>query len=389
MKRTGDQILIKKINKSLVLDTIIAHAPISRADISVQTGLNKTTVSSLVNEWIEEKLVIETGLGHSSGGRKPVMLLFQRTAGYAIGVDVGVNYISALLTDLSGNIIANQWQRLDVDAPDEVAWQIIRTVRSLIDQAPPAPYGIVGIGVGVPGIVGESGIVLTAPNLGWQEVPLADMLASELGKPVAIDNEANAGARGEKQYGIGKDARNLVYVSAGMGIGIGLVFHNEVYRGAFGLSGEFGHMTIQADKGLRCSCGNSGCWEMYASEKALFRRTGRPHHPEQLEEVIRLASEGDPSSVRALEEIGHYLGVGLGAMINGLNPELVIVGNRLAQARPWIERNIMEAARRSSLRYHQDQTRIEFASLGLYSAPLGAASMAISDFFQRIKTLTP
>lgn len=389
MKTTGDQNLIKKINKSLVLDTIMAKAPLSRADISVQTGLNKTTVSSLVNEWLEEQLVIETGLGHSSGGRKPVMLLFNRSAGFAVGVDVGVNYIAALLTDLSGTIIAKRRHPLDLSEPCAVAERIQQEVRALIAQTPSAPYGIVGVGIGVPGIVGEDGVVLTAPNLGWHEVPLGRLLQSELGMPVVIDNEANAGALGEKQYGIGKDARNLVYVSAGIGIGTGIIIHNEVYRGASGLSGELGHMTIQSVDGLPCSCGSSGCWEMYASEKSLLRLFGRSHERGQLEDCIRLATDGDSDAIHALEEIGHYLGVGVGAIINGLNPELVIIGNRLAQARSWMEESILEAARCKSLRYHQERARIEFASLGLDSAPLGAASMAISDFFQRIKSFTP
>lgn len=385
MKITGDQTFIKKMNKSLVLDTVIANAPLSRADIAASIGLNKATVSSLVSEWLEEQLVLETGPGLSSGGRKPVMLLFNRAAGYAIGVDLGVNYVSALLTDLSGEVAASDTQRLNVSEPADVAAQVSRTVRSLIRQVPVAPYGIVGVGVGVPGIVGENGVVLTAPNFGWSDVPLRSMLEADLGLPVTIDNEANAGAVGEKRYGVGKDAGHLVYISAGMGIGTGMIVQNEVYRGASGLSGELGHMTIQADNGLPCSCGSAGCWEMYASEKALLGRTGRTRELEQLEDVLRMASDGDRSAIRALEDIGHYLGIGLATIMNGLNPEMIIIGSRLAQAKPWLEPALERSVARSALLHHRECARIEFASLGLHSAAFGAASLAIEYFLGSMK----
>jgi len=386
LKKSGDQHFIKQINRSLVLDTIIAHAPLSRSDIASFTGLNKATVSSLVNEWMEEQLVFETGLGTSSGGRKPVMLLFHREAGCSIGVDLGVNYVSALLTDLNGQVISRELRRLTETEPKNVAEQIVQTVRYLIDQAPNAPYGVIGVGVGVPGIVNGNGVVLTAPNLGWNGVPLRDMLEAELGIPVTIDNEANAGAAGEKQYGTGKDADSLVYISAGIGIGTGFILHNEVYRGASGLSGELGHMTIQADGGLSCSCGSTGCWEMYASEKALLRRTGRTQEYEQLEDVLRLASAGDAEAIAALADIGRYLGIGLASIMNAYNPDLIIIGNRLALAKPWLEHKIADSASRCSLRHHRECARVEFTTLGLDSTALGAASFAIQAFLHRKKT---
>jgi len=386
MKLTGDQTWIKRMNKSLVLDTIIANAPISRADISSKIGLNKASVSSLVNEWLEEKLVLETGLGESSGGRKPVMLLYNRTAGYAVGVDVGVNYISAVLTDLTGQVAATSRINLSVTEPAAVVDRVVDTVRGLVAKAPPSPYGIVGVGVGVPGIVDEDGIVLTAPNFGWRGVPLRDMLHAELGLPVAIDNEANAGAVGEKRYGIGQEVGHLVYISAGIGIGTGLILGHEPMRGASGFSGELGHMTIQAERGRPCSCGNSGCWEMYASENALLHRLGASPGDGELEAALRRAEEGDAEAAAAFADIGTYLGVGIANILNALNPEMIIVGNRLALAKPWLEDAVQRAVERRSLRFHRERSRIEFASLGLDSTAFGAASMAVSSFLQAVKS---
>ncbi|HZG58253.1 ROK family transcriptional regulator [Paenibacillus sp.] len=386
MKMTGDQTLIKRMNKSLVLDTIRSHAPISRADIAAKLGLNKATVSSLVAEWLDERLVLETGLGESSGGRKPVMLLFHREAGHAIGVDLGVNTVSAVLTDLSGAILARERRRLRVSAPADAALVVCDVVRSLARSAPEAPYGVVGVGLGVPGIVDDAGVVLTAPNFGWRDAPLRGMLEAELGLRVVLDNEANVGAVGEKQFGIGRDAGDLVYVSAGVGIGTGLIVGHELYRGASGFSGELGHMTIQADGGRPCSCGSAGCWEMYASEIALTA-LGDGAAPElrELEGAVRLAEAGDAAAIAVLEAIGRYLGIGVATAVNAFNPEMIIVGNRLALARRWLEAPLREAAASRALRHHLDRARIEFASLGLDSAALGAASLAISRFLDGAK----
>jgi predicted NBD/HSP70 family sugar kinase len=386
MKMTGDQTLIKRMNKSLVLDTVIAHAPISRSDISAKIGLNKASVSSLVTEWLEERLVLETGLGESSGGRKPVMLLFNNRAGYAVGVDLGVNYISALLTDLSGATVGKRHLRLDTSEPAAVLSRVVETIRLLMAEAPASPYGVVGVGVGVPGIIDENGVVLTAPNFRWSGVRLREELEAAIGLPVTIDNEANVGAVGEKQYGIGQDISNLVYISAGVGIGTGLIVNGDIFRGASGFSGELGHMTIQADQGLPCSCGNTGCWEMYASENALFHRAGRSTQAEkELEGMVRLAADGDAGAIALFADIGRYLGIGIATIMNAFNPEMIIVGNRLGLARPWLEAAMHDTVSRSSLRYHRDRSRIEFASLGLNSAAFGAASMAISRFLATAK----
>ncbi|WP_274364242.1 ROK family protein [Paenibacillus thermotolerans] len=386
MKITGDQSLIKKMNKGHVLDCIVSGAPLSRADISAKIGLNKASVSTLVNEWIEEQLVIETGLGQSSGGRKPVMLLFNNKGGYSVGVDLGVNYVAAVLTDLTGNVIKRVRLALEARDADSVYESLRQAIRSVSAAAPPSPYGIVGIGVGVPGIVDESGTILSAPNLGWRDVSLKEKLQSDFQTEVSVENEANAGAVGEQKYGIGTDVPNLVYISAGIGIGSGIIMHGGIYRGAFGYSGELGHMTIQADNGLLCSCGNTGCWEMYASENALLREAKDAiGHAATLESLMEAAECGNEIAIRRFETVGYYLGTGIANVMNGFNPEMVVVGNRLSLAGKWIKPALLQAVQRRSLRFHSKEVRIEFAALGTDSTALGSASLAVSGFLQRIK----
>ncbi|MNO66181.1 N-acetylglucosamine repressor [compost metagenome] len=381
MKITGDQQLIKKMNKTIVLDTIRHRQPLSRADISVEIGLNKATVSSLVAELIDSDLVTEIGPGESSGGRKPTLLLFNKQAGFAIGIDIRVNDLLAVLVDLEGNTVREKSVPLDDLTPDNVIDQIRKTIRVLSRKLPESPYGIVGIGIGVPGLVDEKSQVVSAPNLGWNQIDLMNSLHAEFGSNIHIDNEANAGAIGEKLFGAGIDSQNLVYLSIGVGIGAGIIVGGELYRGASNFSGEVGHMTI-AEDGPLCRCGNRGCWETLASEKALLDQAAQewPEASVELEDILEAARSGNPKAIELLNRIGCQLGVGLANLVNILNPEMIVIGNRLSMVGELIQDSMLQTIEARSLSYHRKKTRVDFAKLGIRSTALGAASMPVSSF---------
>lgn len=390
MKVTGDLHLMKKLNKSIILETIIADSPISRTAISEKTGLNKATVSKLVNELIASQLVCETGPGESSGGRKPVMLLFNREAGYAVGVDLGVNYILTVLTDLQGSIIKERRVPLHENGFDHVLEQLIASIRWTLAKAPDSPYGVIGIGIGVPGLVRPDGMIMTAPNLRWNKIDLKSQIEETFQLPVAIDNEANAGALGEKSYGDYQTAKDMIYVSAGIGIGVGIILNNHLYRGFSGFSGEMGHMTINLD-GRPCSCGNRGCWELYASENALLEEAAKVLGEEQtademtLDYLVHLAEKGREEVIELFRSVGYYLGVGIANVINTFNPELVVIGNRLSLIKSWIEESLQACVEQRSLQYHHKRVQIEFSKLAMKSAAVGAATLAIQAFFAQSK----
>lgn len=386
MKQTGDLTLVKKINTSIVLENIRNHSPISRARIAELTSLTKATVSSLVNELIESKLTYEIGVGQSSGGRKPMMLLFNNTAGYAVGVDLGVNYIYAALTDLSGNMTEEHRVQHDNSSQTQVIAELKACIREIISRAPMSAYGIVGIGIGIPGISDAQGNVLFAPNLGWENVPLQQIMESEFDIPVVIDNEANAGAVGEKQFGAGKSASHLVYISIGSGIGTGIIIKGDLYRGSSGFSGEIGHVSIQHD-GPKCLCGNFGCWELYASETALLENARKELKDPKMsvEQLLKLADEGNQKAIELIEQLGKYLSVGIVNIINSLNPEMIVIGGRLADAEKWLKKPMLEYMNQRSLPYPRAQLNVQFSELGIQSTVLGACSFAISAFFSSNK----
>lgn len=388
MRRTGDQALVKEINTTIVLDTIIRDQPISRARISALTGLNKGTVSSLVQELIDRNLVSETGTGESSGGRKPVMLKFQQNSGYAVGVELGVNFIHTILCDMSGQVVQEHMLPRHSTDKQTVARQLLHSIEHIVAAMPDCYYGLIGVGIGIPGIVNSDGLILFAPNLGWENIPLRQWLEDKLNVPVHVDNEANAGAIGEQQYGSDPHTSDMIYISAGIGIGAGIIMNNEIYRGSSGFSGEIGHLTIDSN-GRVCRCGNRGCWELYASENALLAKASSLSADEgeiTIEQIAELAKAGNPNVLQALDQIGRYLGIGIAGIINTFNPKLILIGNRMTHVAPWLERSMLDEIGARALAFHQQAVRVTFSQLGTRSTSLGAAYMATSAFLRQVNS---
>ncbi|TCP27821.1 xylose repressor XylR [Scopulibacillus darangshiensis] len=384
--RTGDQNLVKQLNKSIVFNFIEHKGPVSRAQISKDTGLNKATVSTMASELINDSFIYEIGEGQSSGGRKPVMLYFNNHAGYSIGIDLGVNYILGVLSDLRGNIIEEETRSLNDSKLDNVIGHLTAVIESLVKKAPVSPYGVIGIGIGVPGNVDKDDKILFAPNLNWKQVDLKQIIENRFHIPTKIDNEANAGAHGERLYGAGKNIANLIYVSIGIGIGTGIIINNNLYTGSSGISGELGHVTIEAS-GRKCPCGNRGCWELYASEKALLTAAEEQHllekdHAEGLDCLIKEAQMGNPGVLQQLNRLGEYIGIGLVNIVNTFNPEVVVIGNRIARFKHWIINPITHILEERLSPYHKSNTEIRFSELGKHSIAIGAASFSISKFLE-------
>lgn len=383
--KTWNHHVVKEGNKSLVLKKIINHSPISRASVAQEVGLNKGTVSSLVNDLLDDHLIYESGPGKSSGGRRPVMLLFNEKAGYSIGIDIGVNYLLGVLTDLNGNICMEKEVTFKNLSYEEIEKQLFTTIDHLMESAPSSPHGIIGIGVGVPGIVDNNGEILLAPNLKWKNLNLKLVLENRYQLPIIIENEANAGAYGEKRFGAGKDSEDIIYVSAGIGIGVGLILNGALYKGSNGFSGELGHMTIQVN-GPTCRCGNKGCWELFASEQALLTAAEKMNIVSQsgkeleLSDLMALAEQGDQRVIALFEQAGDYLGVGINNIINGFNPQQVIIGNRMASSSKWLTKTLMDRVSNQALWFQQNDLTICFSELSTFSSALGASAFSIENF---------
>lgn len=335
----ADQAFVKKVNQKLLLNEILKNAPISRAKLSEMTGLNKSTVSSQVNTLMKENLVFEIGQGQSSGGRRPVMLVFNRKAGYSVGIDVGVDYINGILTDLEGTIVLDQHHHLECSSSEITKDILIEMILHFIANMPQSPYGLIGIGICVPGLIDKNQKIVFAPNSNWRDIDLKSFIQEKFNVPVFIENEANAGAYGEKVFGAAKNHDNMIYASIGTGIGIGVIINNDLYRGVGGFSGEMGHMTIDFN-GPKCSCGNRGCWELYASEKALLTSLQTIEKKVSTQDIIDLAHLNDIETLHALQNFGFYLGIGLTNILNTFNPQAIILRNSIIESHPMVLHSI-------------------------------------------------
>jgi predicted NBD/HSP70 family sugar kinase len=380
--QTGDNDLIKQINLTLVLNLIREKGPISRIEVSKLSTLNRATVSSLVDELMAKKYILEVREGKSSGGRKPILVRFNSHAGYVLGLEINVDFIIATRVNLSAEI---QWEKILPIASNEQAIleQLYVLLDEMITNTPASPLGIIGIGIGVAGVVNlKTGSVVITPNGTLKNVPLKHLIQSYTGINTFVDNDCNTAAMAESMFGAGTNRNQLILVSIShQGIGVGILLDGKIFRGSDGFAGEMGHMTINMD-GPKCNCGNRGCWEVYASAKTLtekYRQSVQSPTNVTVEKIIELANHGDPHAITSLTKTGEYLGVGLSNIVNTFNPDVIILRGAIASANQWIynpiQRTLLDRA------FFLSSTYVEIipSQFGRYAAAIGAACSIIHN----------
>jgi glucokinase-like ROK family protein len=351
--RTGDQALVREINLSIVFNELWTGAPLSRAQLANVTGLNKTTVSSLVHELLTNGFVREAGQRSSHGGRPSTLIELNPRAGCMIGVEIGVDFVSAILTNFRAEIEWRHFESTELGQDcQRTTKRVISIIQDAVHTAERLGLSLLGIGVGVPGLIDVgSGVVLFAPNLEWRDVPLRDILAESFPFPILVDNDANLSALGEYYFGAARGIGTFIHIAIGVGLGGGIFLAGQPYRGVGGFAGEFGHMIVQ-DGGPLCKCGNTGCWETLVSNLAVVKRAQAAieAHPHSrifelaygqtdrvtISIVINAAEEGDETALEVLHQTGYYLGLGIANLANAFNPEMIVLGGGLSRAYPYL-----------------------------------------------------
>lgn len=372
--KVGSKELIRDINNNIVLENIIEHEPLSRADLSKMLGLTKATISSIVKDLLSSNLIIEIGSGPSDGGRKPVLLKFNNNAGCSICVDLGVDEISVMLTDLGGkNLLFKEVEVCDINS-ENILDILIPIIDEMIKKSPNTTYGIVGITIGIHGVVYENNIAFT-PYYDLQDFDLADRLKRHYNIPIYLLNEANLSVLGEKTFAI--NGENMANISIHSGIGLGLVINNKLYEGYTGFAGEFGHTIIEID-GRACPCGNKGCLEQYASERALLRSLAAKKNRARIsfDEFQRLYKNNDRDAIGIMDNFIKYLSIGINNILTAFNPEIIIINSRFTRAFPHILKDIKEALNPQSIKCRD----IVLSTLEDKSILYGAAYINIINF---------
>jgi len=316
----------RHINRRIVLNLIRSHEPISRADLARHSGLQRSTVSVITEQLIEERWVTEGANGHVPRGRRPRFLHLNKVRVGIIGVNIRPALTTLALADLDGHFVAQETIPT-AHNPEQFIAELVPRLKNLAKIRPELTCE--GIGVSLPGRVDlASQRLVFAPNLNWREFDLKTPLEEATGLPVELENAANACALSEIWFGRRSEgAQDLVALTVAEGIGTGLVLNHQLVRGSTGVAGEFGHITI-VENGLQCRCGNRGCWEVYASNSAAVRYYAGSKPLAQtpsFDDVLRLASQGDAKAVEAIDKMAHYLGVGIAMLVTGLAPDVILV----------------------------------------------------------------
>ncbi|MFN8421751.1 MAG: ROK family protein [Anaerolineae bacterium] len=386
---------LRKINRQSLLELVYFNAPLSRLELSQLSGLSPATVGNVIAELLNDGILLEVGSQESQGGRPRTSLSLNPDYGYFIGIEVGETQIQIEIVDLTLQKVSHTRQSLSAGdfLPQQIVEYIVAGVNILLAQSEIAAERVLGIGIGMPGIVDhEMGVSVFAPNWGWQNVPLLELLQARLHIPIYLDNGAHAMALAERWFGAARQAENLMVLLIATGVGSSIIMSGELYRGASNSAGEWGHTCVQPN-GALCRCGSHGCLESYIGAPGIIRRY-RELAPDsailmrrtQLEIVagIRGAAEADDAAaVQVLSEAAQYLGIGIANIINLLNPQQIVIGGwsglllgsyLLPKTRSTIDAYALKQPARVA--------QIHVSALGDHAVSIGAASLALERFLR-------
>lgn len=377
---------IRDINRQIVLNYVRERGPISRAEIARETALQRSTVSLIVDELTDHGLVQEVS-GESTGGRPPSLLSLRTADAVAIGVDIGTVNTVIATGDLAGRVLVQEVFPTDADA-DITTEKIVACAQGLIRKSEGT---IEGIGISFPGWVNPETTKAFCPHFDWRNLPIAEMVGQGSGLPVTIDNDANAAALAELWFGRPeiREVRDFILVLVEGGVGTGIVFDGQVYRGEGGAAGEFGHMTIGQGAPVGCASGSHECWEAFSSERSALARYAKLSRESNgapvvaFGKLVDLALAGDSAARTALKETAYYLGVGIANMIRGLAPEAVIVGGPIVRSWPIISQDI-EATIETAICRGLPRTQIFASTLGPEPTLMGALSLVLASKFASV-----
>lgn len=393
MKQTRD---IRRNNQLSVLQRIYASSPISRQELTHTTDLSPATIANVVNDLLRAEIIVEASFVPSSGGRPRAMLEVRADSGAFIGIDIAETYIHFELFDM-GLRYRETVERVvhpDENQPTVIVDFVVEGLEQIIEQSGLERPNVLGVGISVPGLVERSGgVSVFAPNWGWHNVPLADMLRERVNLPISLDNPLKVRATAELWFGAGRDRQNVITLNLGTGVGVGIIVHGMLYRGTTNSAGEWGHTTI-VPNGRPCRCGNLGCVEAYVGAPGIIQtihelapRSVMLHEANQMATIDALAGaahQDDPDARAVLEYTAFYLGIAVANLVNLFNPEVVTLGSwvgmRLGAA---LLPHLQPVVKRHALSQTVEAMTIQLCTLPRNPISIGAATLALEAYLLR------
>ncbi|PIV12035.1 MAG: hypothetical protein COW11_06415 [Candidatus Omnitrophica bacterium CG12_big_fil_rev_8_21_14_0_65_43_15] len=389
------EILTDKERKNLaILETVKRSGPISKADVSKITKLNIVTVSNYVNDFVEKGLILERGLDVSSGGRRPTMIELNPKAYYVIGIDLAVNRIIGVLTDLDAKVIAKEKAPRPKDNAEAVINTIVDIISKLIKVPDIDSKKINGICIGASGVIDrEAGTVRCTEGIASIYVPVNTLLDQKFGIPAMMEHDATAAAYGEWSVGLGTDARVMLYMYSGVGCGI--IINGEIYRGVSGTAGEVSlkelldYSSNWAQNSIMLkpwdlSLGMPDEAKEAFSKQAdsrIFKEVNSDLTKITTDVIFKSAKENDRLAIELLEKAGERLGVRISFLVNLLNPGVVVIGGGIEAAGPPLIDAIKRMIKTCCFEEMAEAVKIIPARLGEDSVAIGAASLVVRKVF--------
>lgn len=367
----GSTASLRTANQHRVLDVLReGSGTYTQAELARTTGLAPATVSGIVRE-LAQRGILETTPG---SGRRGSSVRVAPGAGVVAGVDFGHQHVAVAVGDLTGAVLAEDRRRLDGALEHHEA---LAVAKEMLDQLLEGRATLRTLGLGLPAPLDGAIVRSDAIFPGWAGVDAGSVSAEAFGVPVHVENDANLGAVAEHRVGAGAGHDSSVFVKTSSGVGAGIIVANELFHGANGTAGEIGHLTLD-ETGPVCRCGKRGCLEAYTSTPFMAQRlTGQVAGAEDVDNVVAAAREGNVAALRALEEAGTHLGRGLAAVVNLINPSLVIVGGDMARAGDLLLDSVRVGLRRHALASTASHSAVLAAELGDRASVIGALLLAL------------
>ena len=392
MHKKVDALQMSRLNKREVLQLIRKEGIISRTDIGNTTGLTAPTVSRIVEQLNQEKLVQYIGVGESSGGRRPVMLQFNGKENYVVGIDLGATFIRGVLSDFEANFLSEIHVPTSINEGFEVVMdQVAALIEKLLNRKGFDRSQVRGIGIAIAGLINKrNGMVDYSPDFGWRNVNVKESLSKRISIPLIFDNSSRLMALGEHEYGEGRKYENIVVLNLGYGIAAGIIVEGILVKGAVGYAGEFGHTVVDSKSDVVCKCGAIGCLEALASgrriahlgqeaalkspEKPLFQLCGGQIQRIDAKMVALAAAQGDDDAQGIYAEITAYLALGIANLVNLLDPQHIFIGGGVSLNGAVFFKNIAEAVQKYLISPDKS-IQISPASFGENASVVGALSL--------------
>jgi predicted NBD/HSP70 family sugar kinase len=387
--RPADQSDLRRHNLRLVLRHIYDEGPRSRAMLSTETGLNRSTISSLTAELLDRGLIVERGQKARSIGR-PSQSLEVSPKLVAFGVEFALDRIGICAVDLGGRVrhstVARQDHHgIDPDMGVEEMAALVETTLAVVSRR---EFKVVGLAVGVPGLVDAGGKVVAAPKLGWEGVPLARLLREKIDLPALVDSSTNLAVHAELTNGVGYRHKDFVYVYGDDGISVAVVVGGQLIRGESGLAGAIGHCVTDVGGGP-CVCGNDGCLDTLVSREAILAAGGiSGDSRESLLQLAERARAGESRAVGALESASAVLAATIGPICSVLAPEAVVLGGDLAQIAEWLIGDLDDFLASRVLAARWSRCGVETSAVLDQPAARGGAQLALRHIYDD-PTLAP